>query len=205
MGAIADGLKGVFAFSTRLLNQPAVKEGVKNVASSVTFVFGIVEIFDIYQIACGRVIAADPSVSSKWMQVVNKILVICAKTSLILSAGVSRPGVFVISFLMGSLFSTAQLDRVFGPNTIFVINPRHPRHIISIVAAVLALPTTVQSMCKSMHWVYKKIKKYKTNSTGEIRDTFSENKIRLMVLFNIVTSRPTLHIGNRICQIILRR
>lgn len=191
--------------SVRFLNQPIVKEGVKNLASSVTFVFGLVELHDIYQIARGREISTEACSSSpKWIQVANKVVIVCAKISLILSAGVSRPGVFIVSTLVGSVFSTSQLDRVFGPNTIFAINPRHPRHVFSVAAVILALPSLAQSAYKATHWVCKKISHYQSAAIQETNHWLTDSKIRLMALFNTITSRPTLHIGNQLGHFILR-
>lgn len=208
MNSIFGGAKGVFNASVHLLNQPMVKEGVKNFAGSVTFVFGLVEIYDIYQIARGREISTETcSTSSKWVQVANKVVVICAKISLILSAGVSRPGIFIISSFVGCIFSSVQLNRVFGPNAIFVINPWHPRHVISIAAVILALPSALQSTYKGINWMYKKISHYQNTliDKQKANNWLTDSKIRLMILFNTITSRPTLHIGNQLSRFILRR
>lgn len=207
MNSISEGAKGIFNASVRLLNQPVVKENVKNLAGSVTFVFGLVEIYDIYQIARGREISTEACTTSpKWVHVANKVVIVCAKISLILSAGVSRPGIFIISSLMGCAFSTAQLERVFGPNTIFTINPWHPRHVISIAAVILALPAVTQSIYKGFNWMYKKICHYENISTDnqEANNWLTDSKIRLMNLFNTATSRPTLHFGNQLARFILR-
>jgi len=40
--------------AVRFFNQPLIKEGIKNVAGVVTCAFGIVELYDIYQIMRGR-------------------------------------------------------------------------------------------------------------------------------------------------------
>jgi hypothetical protein len=204
MSSISLGMKELFTSPIRLLNQPTVKEGVKNLAGSVTFVFGLIEIYDIYQIARGREISTEVcSTSLKWLQVANKVVIVCAKISLILSAGVSRPGVFIVSSLVGYVFSTAELDQVFGPNTIFAINPWHPRHIISIAAVILALPSVIQSTYKGINWMYKKVRHYQ-NTTQETNNWLTDSKIRLMTLFNTVTSRPTLHLGNQLSRSVLR-
>lgn len=207
MNTISGGVKGLVNTSVQLLNQPVVKEGVKNIASSVTFVFGLVEVYDMYQIALGREISTEPSLTHpKWVQVANKVVIVSAKISLILSAGVSRPGVFLISSIVGCVFSTPQLERVFGPNTIFAINPWHPRHVISIAAVMLALPSIVQSTYRGMNWVYKKIR-YDQNVSVDRPDVniwLTDTKLRLMTLFNTTTSRPTLHVGNQLGRFILK-
>ncbi|MDR3624843.1 MAG: hypothetical protein P4L16_06880 [Chlamydiales bacterium] len=175
-----------------VLNKPAVKEGIKNVVSSITFVFGVME---VYAILKGRKISTESSVDTpKWMQLANKVIFICAKISLILSAEVSRPGVFVISVLVGFVFSTAQLEKVFGPNTVFAINPWHPRHVISIVAVILALPSVIQSTYQGISWVYRTICHYHKDP---VNSWLTDAKIRLMALFNTCTSRPVLHLGNQ--------
>ena len=106
---------------------------------------------------------------------------------LILSAGCSRPGVFVISKIVGVAFTTPQLERVFGPNTIFAINPYHPRHITSIAAIALG----------NSHLIYQGLRGLRgTTSAVWLTDT----KVFFMVLFNSVTSRVTLHIGNQLAS-----
>lgn len=207
MNSISGGVKNLFTSSVRLLNQPIVKEGVKNIAGTVTCVFGLVEIYDIYQIARGREITTEPcSDFPKWIQVANKVVIVCAKISLILSAGVSRPGVFIISSLIGCIFSTSQLDKVFGPNTIFAVNPWHPRHVVSIVAVVLALPSLAQSAYKGINWTYKKIREYQNTSSDrtDVNTWLTNTKVRIMTLFNTATSRPVLHLGNQLGRFILR-
>lgn len=208
MKAILGEAKDLCIASVHLLNQPVIKEGIKNLAGTVTFVLGLVEIYNIYQITRGQKISADPfSNSSKWMRVANKLIIVCAKISLILSAGVSRPGVYIISSLIESVFSTSQLEYVFGPNTLFALNPWHPRHIVSILAVILSLPTLAQSTYESINWTYKKIRHYRKASTNrlEIQTGPTDSKIKLTTLFNTITSRPTLHIGNQLGRFILRR
>lgn len=207
MNSISLGIKNLFNTSVNLLNQPIIKEGVKNIAGSVTFVFGLVEIYDIYQITRGREISTEISLNSpKWIKVANKVVIVCAKISLILSAGVSRPGIFIISSLVGCVFSTTQLDQTFGPNTIFAVNPWHPRHVISITAVTLALPSVILLNYKGINWTCKKIRQHRNTPTANhnIRSRLTDTKIRLMAIFNTITSRPTLHIGNQLGQFILR-
>lgn len=205
--ASISGVKELFGASVRFMNQPGVKEGIKNIAGLATFGLGLAEAYDIYQIARGREISTEiSSTSPKWVQIANKVVIVCAKVSLILSAGVSRPGVFIVSSIVGCVFSTAQLERAFGPNTIFAINPWHPRHLISIAAVILALPSVAQSTYQGITWAYKKIRQYENTSTdrSDVNAWLTDAKLRLMILFNTVTSRPTLHIGNRLSRLILR-
>jgi len=200
MNSISEGAKELFKASSALLNQPIVKERVKEVASSVTFVFGLIEIYDLYKIARGdHKISTDVYPKSpRWIQVLNKVVIVCAKISLILSAAVSRPGVFIISSLVGSIFS-------FGPNTLFTINPWHPRHVVSIAAVIFAIPSVLQSTCIGISWIGKKVRHYRNVPVnGEAPNYWlTDSKVRLMTLFNTITSRPTLHFGNLLVSIII--
>lgn len=200
-------VKAGFAQVVRFLNHPAVKEGVKNIASTAAFAFGLIEAYDIYQILRGREISTETDTHSpKWIQVANKIILLCAKISLILSAATSRPGVFIISTLVGQVFSSEQLEYAFGPNTTFAMNPWHPRHVCSIAAVILALPSVIQSIYRGMHWVYNQFTQNNDlqNRAGEQTSWLTDRKTRLMALINTVTSRPTQHICNQLCRTALR-
>lgn len=201
MNCISGESKRIFNASVRFLDQPVVKERVKSIAGTVTFVFGLMEIHDIYQITRGRQISCEAcSNHPQWVQIANKVVIICAKISLILSAGISRPGIFIISSLLGCIFFTAQLNSLFGTYAIFAINPWHPRHIVSLAAVIFALPSVAQSACKVTLWAYNKIQQYNNHPVGRlnIKTWLTTSKIRLMTLFNTVTSRPLLHIGNQL-------
>lgn len=205
MSSISTTTKSVFSNTVRFLNQPLVKEGIKKVAGCVTFAFGVVEIYDIYQILKGREITTETySDYPKWVQVANKVVIVCAKISLILSAGISKPGVFIISTLVGCVFSSHQLEQVFGPNTIFAVNPWHPRHVVSIVAVIIALPSFAQSAYKASKWVYNKIQNGQSSNDLQNNSWLTDTKVRLMNLFNTVTSRPALHIGNQFGRYVFR-
>ena len=155
------------------LNQPPVKEGVKNVISGATFTFGLVELYSLVNVP------KAPSSSRqklKWIQTANKVITVSGICSRLLSAAVSRPGVFLISKAMTALFTTPQLERVFGVNTIFERNPWHIRHVASIAAVILALPALGRAVCRG-------------------RKGFKEVPSQIL-LFNTLTSRPVLHLGN---------
>lgn len=198
MTAIASGAKSVINGSVRLLNQPVIKEGVKNVAGSVTFVFGLFEIYRVYQSLRSREASEiDLEVTPTYVQTANKVVSVTSSISLILSAGVSRPGVFLISSLAGKIFSTGQLERVFGPNTLFAVNPWHPRHVLSIAAVAMALPSLALLCFKGFDWGCKKIRQLPPTENRQ-----TDIKIQLMVLFNTITSRPILHLGNQLGRLL---
>jgi hypothetical protein len=197
MNALVSGSKFLLSTLTTCLNTPGVKEGVKNVAGVATFAFGIFEAYDLIQIiTCKREISSiTPEGTRDWATLAYKIAVICAKLSIILSAGVSRPGLFIISSIFGQIFSTEQLESVFGLNTIFAINPWHPRHIASIAATVLALPIL-------LHTCFTLCREGKSAQNGG--PFITDAKVKFMDVFNFLTSRPTLHLGNQFCRFLLR-
>ena len=197
-------IKNGLGTAVRFLNQPVIKEGVKNIASTAAFTFGIIEAYDIYQILRGREISSETHADApKWVQIATKVALVCAKISLILSAATSRPGVFIISTLVGCVFSSSQLERAFGPNTVFAVNPWHPRHIFSIAAVILALPASIQSTHQGIQWTYAKICQYKNGPGQNVErrgSWLTDTKVRMMALFNTITSRPVQHLGNQLCR-----
>lgn len=209
---IVSGVKDSIIKIGSFLNQPVIKEGVKNVAGAATFVFGFVEIYDIYQSLKNRNIQPETSTQPfSWSETVKKIVIVCAKISLILSGMVSRPGVFVISILVGRVFTPVQLESVFGPNTIFAINPWHPRHVASITAVILALPAVLQGLYQGASWAYRKVvqaakevqaEELSSTSQHGPQNWLTDMKIRLFVVFNTTTSRPVLHIGNQLVRML---
>ncbi len=202
-----ESIKSALHTTVNFLNQPLVKEGVKNVASVATFIFGLIEIYDIYQILRGRAISTEVDTQApQWVQTAQKVAIMCSKLSLILSAATSRLGAAIISKVVGSIWTTEQLERVFGPNTIYAINPGHPRHVASRVAVLCALPALLQTTYLATYWMYKKATRLPEAPAPVDQNTYwlTDAKMRLMVLFNTLTSRPILHMGNQFSQFLLR-
>lgn len=210
-------IKEVLKVPVRFLNQPIIKENVKNFAGLFTFACGLLEIHDVLR---GRAVSTEvnskAAPASTWSQA-NKVSLVCARISLILSAGVSRPGVYLISTLTGCVFSTSQLERAFGPNTTFAVNPWHPRHVVSIAAFALSLPAVAQSTYQAYQWAKKKVQQQHVKAQQQpaspkgalapLTDQayLTEAKERLINLFNTVTSRVTLHLGNRLAHALIKR
>lgn len=183
--------------SVNLLNHPSIKEGIKTFAGTFTFSFGIIEVYDIYRAAFHPDTIKDvPSRNSQWRQTANKIIIVCARLSLILSAAVSRPGIWLISSLLEWVFTPIQLNRAFGPYTTFANNPWHPRHLLSIAAVIMALPSTFPSQIiyTSPHLSPQTASIIASQS----RDQGSDSYIPCMTTFNTVTSRPILHLANNL-------
>ncbi|MBP7073854.1 MAG: hypothetical protein KBA81_00530 [Rhabdochlamydiaceae bacterium] len=156
------------------LNTPFIKEGVKNIAGSVTLIFGLAEVYLFLQ---------NFKKTNNNAPEENKAIIACTRISLILSAAVSRPGVLLISALVGRVCSSQTLEKAFGPNTIFAVNPRHPRHVASFAAVILAAPSLFQLFYK-----------HSRNCSWE----------KCAIVFNTITSRPTLHVGNQMGRYVLR-
>ncbi len=193
----------------QFFNQPVVKECLKDIFSAVTVAFGLLGAYDLYQTFKGRNITSEKDAVNdpKWLQVASKLALLAAKVALVLSALVSRPGVLIISSLVNMVASTVQIERVFGPNTIYAVNPMHPRHWVSLVAAALAVPLVALTIFKGLSWAFYK-------NTGQSNPAISvqnatqiltDSNVRQMTLFNTFTSRPMLHLGNQWVRIILLR
>lgn len=188
MNTVTSMTRNIVHSSVNFLNLH--KKGVKYIVGSVTFSFGLVEIYDLFQtLGKNGFSKQSPNVSS-WKQTAHKVVIVCAKISLILSAAVSPPGCVLISALVGRVFSTTQLERLFGPNTIFAVNPWHPRHFVSIIAVTLALPIIFSSVTP-------------LNERMEEKSLLlTDRKIKYISLFNTFTSRPVLHLGNQLSRFI---
>lgn len=209
----------------KFFNSPPVKEGVKDFSGIVTCAFGFLEVYDLYKIIRGRRLSSesDRSVAisankvfkncfgkdlskqaSDWIVVAHKIIILSSKISIVLSAGVSRPGVFAISFLANKLFTTQQLQKAFGPNVTYAVNPTHPRHVVSIAAFVLSVPGTIQSVVKTAAWIRERIKKTQAIIPSKPDRWLTDCRLRAVVCFNFITSRPFLHLSNRLANRIVK-
>jgi hypothetical protein len=202
--SIVDMIRDTLSQTVKLLNQPVVKNGVINAVGVVTFAFGVAEVYDLYETLSSKKITAEGiSGNDDWITTAKKISVVMAKFSLILSAAVSRPGVFLISTLMGRIFLPSQLENWFGPYTTFAVYPWHPRHVCSIIAVGLALPSVIQDFYE---WTSHKILDLRDVPERPSNNEcwLSDSKRRTMILFNTVTSRPTLHLGNQFCGWVIK-
>lgn len=201
-------VKYIFDSAVGLLNHPTVKTAIIDISGIVALAFATAEIYDLIKISKGRQISTEMNNGSPpWIQAAKKISIIGAKISLILSGIVSRPGAFLISTLVGRIFSTTQLNRVFGLNTTFAANPWHPRHVISIAAVIFAIPSLLESTYHGVRWAHRKVcglQQAMQTSDGK-RQWLTDEKVRMMVLFNSITSRPVLHIANQWAHALSRK
>jgi hypothetical protein len=163
------------------------KEGIKSGAGCFTTLFGIQEIF--VSSRTKREIAADD-----WIETASKAATIFARLSFVLSAALSKPGIFAISKITGALLKPEQLARFFGPNTLFSINPWHPRHVVSFVSIAFAAPALIRSAYHGVHGAF---------GNGHTSDQNLSISEHAKLWFNFITSRPILHWGNRLAHRIL--
>lgn len=183
------------------------KEGIKNILGTIAFTFGVMECYDLYKVFKHRKISPEKVLrADDWIQMCKKVMIIAGRTSLILNAGVSRPGVFLISNIMGKIFTTQQLDRFFGPNSTFVVNPWHPRHLTNIAVSILSAPMALQSTYLNLIWINKKIRNYRKSILTKTIQTnaFVYRHLRMKVFFTFMTCRTTLHCGNQVVRYLLR-
>lgn len=193
--------------ASSLLNTPTIEQTIKECAGIATAIFGVLEIHDYF---------SEKNASTTWMGG-------SARFSLILSAATTPSAVKAFSVVVRRLVTHEFLVSTFGPNTIFVINPWHPRHVVSFFAVTSALPTVVTEVFKLAHGGFNKLRGYIERTDEPIDDLNVEKaaaleqkskkqnkflnaeRVKLMVIFNFVTSRPVLHLGNQLARSILNR
>ncbi len=183
------------------LNQPIIKEGIKNVASCAAFVFGLYEIYDdvvhITEELRGR--ATPPTEGKKefsWMKTAGKVLLVVSKISLLLSCFTSRPGLIICGWIAGKLFTPPQLQSLFGSNTIFAVNPYHPRHLANLAAFILGLPALVKSIYDFSMWLKHTVTCALANAEAAPETNRRAYIVQIMATINTLFSRTMLHLVN---------
>lgn len=168
-------MSGVVSF----FNHPEVKQNIKFGIGAATALLGAEA---LYYLSRGKVYSKyfrqDPQAPDTFMTRVNNVwnrtTLACAQVSMILSAAVTPIGVWAISTAVNKFFTSAQVDSVFGPNTTFEGNWKHPRHVVSLVALGLAVPAVLSRI-------------FVTPKTGK------ERTVSNWVIITTLTSRPVLH------------
>ncbi|HRD55059.1 MAG TPA: hypothetical protein PLC42_01545 [Parachlamydiaceae bacterium] len=162
------------------LNQPNIKQNVKNIAGMITFTGGILSVATIFSKTLDKEVKQEKE-KSRIFKSFNVMETTILKASLFFSAVASPIGNALVGKIANAVFGTERLVSYFGPNTIFALNPTHPRHLISFVAAASILPNLEVVLHKSI-------------STSDY--TLLYPVFRKIAFFNFITSRPILHIGN---------
>jgi hypothetical protein len=145
------------------LNSPAVKEGSKNGFGAITFFGGIAVLYYHFRIEAGST--------------VEKTIDYFLKVSIVLSCITRRPGLYLTEKVIERIASPATLQKRFGQNTVFAINPWHPRHGLNITANLL-------SSIALYKWVFNR-------SISRPSDWLVSFGV-----FNFATGRSTLHLAN---------
>ena len=111
----------------QFLNQ--YKQTIKDGSGALTLGFAHVALYDL---ACN------------WRE--RNFTQLSGSVSLVLSGAISPWGVKAISAIAHRCFTPQKLESMFGRNTIFAINPWHPRHVASIAALAFMAPTIVRQV-----------------------------------------------------------
>ncbi len=196
-------------------NQPVVKERLKSVFGKLPFFFGAAAVYDLYGIAAGtRPISSEISSSQsrlkegykkpKWLQKVENVSILSSKLSLVLSGSISQYGCLIFSHLSNLVLSAEKQEHLFGPNRTFSENPWHPRHIVSLAAFILALPSMALTTGKGIEWVCRKIRRLQINKFKDDRRWLSDSLVRRMAFCTTFTSRVALHKINELAKAFIR-
>ncbi len=144
-----------------LLNAPAVKQGTKNAIGIVALGMGGIGLYEL----CSK------------KRFSRGFSALCARISLVMTGMTTPLGVWLIASVTHWLFSDFQLEKLFGPSAVFEVNPWYPRHVVSLMGVVFALPAALQAIIST--------------------DCFY---LQPLALLSILISRPFLHQANRIAQ-----
>lgn len=160
------------------------KESIKNVFGLGNLGIGAQA---LYHAASGKIYTKYArKADSGDKSTVDRVTLAFLQTSLVLSGAVSPVGVWGISKVVNKIFTSSQLEKVFGPNTNFVGNWKHPRHIVSLAAVAFALPFVLKRL-----FVEKVPEK--------------QIKLERYAYFTLLTSRPVLHLGNQLAHYLFKK
>lgn len=157
--------------SLTFLNQTPVKEGIKNTLGCITFFGGLSALYALSR-------TSHKKESTLWgysRQTVRFLLTL----SIVLSCIASRPGLFISGLISHQIATPQTWTGVFGPNTIFAINPWHPRHLLHITANLLSATALIQGVFNLYLTPQEQLQ-----------------GIILLGIFNFLTGRLVLHLAN---------
>lgn len=168
----------------------AHKEIIKDIVSVPTCVFGLfgaMRLYDdvpaLYDDLRERIVKGEAK--TPWSVTAGKVVRVMTGAALLLSSFTSRPGQAIIGWTAKRLVGEAQLTRLFGPNLNFVTNPYHPKHVVSIAAFLLAIPGALHALYTDL-W----------QGCGRKLEIPVDNYAERMNIYNVLTSRPLLHLLN---------
>lgn len=197
MSVVFETVKVPLKATVEFLNQPVVKESIKKIAGVAAATFGIIEAYDLYLVFRDKRAISDERnpQSPRWMQVGHKIAILTLKLSIVFNGLASRPCLYAAGKTAGFFISEARLATLVGQNTIFAVNPWHPKHILSLSATVCSLPSKVQSIYRTVLWIYAKIagKEYQKPKIIPTGGWMSDHRARMISHINTILGRPFLH------------
>jgi hypothetical protein len=145
------------------LNSPPIKNGLKDAIGAIAFSGALYSLYE--------------------MSKTTDKTILLLQTSIILNGIASRPGLALCEWALHQVATPATLTKIFGQNTVFEINPCHPRHLFSISVNILA-------------------------AAALIRLVYTRKAPRLiaaLTVFNFLAGRSTLHLANHAFFIGARR
>lgn len=175
-------IKSIIAAPVRLLNVPEVKQGVKNCIGVLTCAAGVIAANSLIRHPSTTEVKEGDDLYSKCY----RVSIIGAKLCLVLSALTSAPAIKMFSAITAPI-SEATLSKCFGPNTIFAINPLHPRHLVSLAGPILGISSLALT-------VFAKIKLPQQPPVNESKwYEVTDKKVITLCGLVLLTSRPVLH------------
>ena len=143
--------------TVHFLNSPPVKNGIKNAIGAVFFSGALYSLYEM---------------TSKWKETDKTILFL--QSSIILNGMATRPVLAICEWAVHQIATPDTLTKIFGQNTIFEINPWHPRHFFNVSVNIFAAAALI-------HLVF-------TRKAPRI--------IAALTAFNFLAGRSTLHLAN---------
>ena len=172
-----------------------IKEGVKTIIGVATLLFDLYAGYKKYRELRERSPDPLPLTGNRCYDRLRKVCDFMGHVSLCTSFATSRPVMRATGFVATRIFSEDQLASAFGSNTTYAINPRHPRHVASIVSFLIGIPQTLLAIYDLYFFCKKKILNARSAT---------DQKIQWTVAFNTLTSRPALHFYNTLYKRTIR-
>ncbi|MFT5319821.1 MAG: hypothetical protein ACI8RA_003104, partial [Chlamydiales bacterium] len=162
----------------RYLNQPAVKQAIKNVIGISSCAFAALALYDLYM---------DPQACEDKHSLI-------ARVTIIVTAALSPIALRNLSQTFSGTTVARAFASIFGQNVNFVSNPRHPRHLISIANTILGIPVITKLFYNILS---------RNEPTERTNCILSNSQIQWIAAGLCLTSRPALHLGNALARSVI--
>lgn len=196
-------VKSTAVETLRFFNKPYVKESIKKTIAVSFCIFAVMELYDLIKDfyegfkgkhICQLRIEENVSLSQKAF----KSMLVISKVSILIAGIINPYGIRGVKFLFGYFSNLEWFSRLFGPNTNFVSNPLHPRHVLSIGNAILGVPATFKILYDTTIEIANKIfgnrACYEESKIGFSQNRMISNRrVQLITTWNTILSRPALH------------